>query len=63
MQKLQTHYTGSIGSTLMTDRFKFWHLSQSTHETAKDWEVKVRQTGNLCDYGAATNQICRDKQS
>ena len=23
MQKLRTHYTGSIGSTLMTDRFKF----------------------------------------
>ena len=61
MQKLRTHYTGSIGSTLMTDRFKFWHSAQNMHEPAQDWEVKVRQAGNLCEYGAITDQMCRDK--
>ena len=61
MQKLRTHYTGSIGSSLMTDRFQFWHSSQNNHESVQDLEVKVRQSGNLCEYGAATDQMCRDK--
>ena len=26
-------------STLMTDRFEFWHASQSANETVQDWEV------------------------
>jgi hypothetical protein len=61
MQKLRTHYTGSTGSTVMTDRFKFWHSAQNIHEPVQDWEVKVRQAGNLCEYGAITDQMCRDK--
>ena len=36
MQKLREHYTGSIGSSLMTDRFKFWHLSQGIHESVQE---------------------------
>ena len=61
MAKLRTHFTGSLGSSLMTDRFKFWHSSQNTHETVQDWEVKVRQAGNLCSYGAVEDEMCRDK--
>jgi len=61
MEKLRAHNTSSVGSTLMTDRFKFWHASQATNETVQDWEVKVRQGGNLCKYGAATDHMCRDK--
>ena len=45
----------------MTDRFKFWHSAQNMHESVQDWEVKVRQAGNLCEYGAITDQMCRDK--
>ena len=61
MQKLRTHYTGSIGSTLMKDRFKFWHSAQNLHKSVQDWEVKMRQAGNLCEYGAITDQMCRNK--
>ena len=61
MEKLRAHYTGSIGSSLMTDRFKFWHLSQSSHESVQDWEVKIRQGGNLCNYGASADEMNRDK--
>ena len=61
MDKLRTHYTGSSGSSLMTDRFKFWHSSQNTHESVQDWEVKVRQSGNLCQYGTEADHMCRDK--
>ena len=61
MDKLRIHYTGSTGSTLMTDRFKFWHAHQSTHESVQDWEVKVRQAGNLCSYGRSADHMCRDK--
>ena len=28
MSKLREHFTGSMGSSQMTDRFKFWHSSQ-----------------------------------
>ena len=57
MQKLHSHYTGSIGSTLMTDRFKFWHSAQNIHESVQDWEVKVRQASNLCEYGTIIDQM------
>ncbi len=45
----------------MVDRFKFWSSSQDLYETVQDWEVKVRQTGNLCGYGDMTDEMCRDK--
>ena len=38
----------------MTDKFKLWHAHQSTHESVQDWEVKVRQAGNLCSYGGVS---------
>ena len=44
MEKLRIH---SVGSSLMMDRFKFWHSHQNPHESVQDWEVRVRQAGNL----------------
>ena len=61
MKKLKEHYTGSIGSSLMTDRFKFWQSIQNTGESVQDWEVKVRQSGSLCEYEALTDEMNRDK--
>lgn len=61
MNCLRSHYTGSSGSCLMADRFKFWNLSQGPHETVQDWEVKVRQAGSLCEYAALSDVMCRDK--
>ena len=61
MEKLRLHYTGSIGSSLLADRFKFWNTQQSPHESVQKWEVKVRQTGSLCSYNALTDEMCRDK--
>ena len=59
MEKLRLHYTGTVGSSLMVDRF--WNSNQDPHETVQDWEVKVRQIGNLCGCGAMTDKMCRDK--
>ena len=61
MQKLREHYTGTTGSSLMTDRFRFWHLSQNPSETVQEWEVKVRQAGTLCEYQGMTDEMNRDK--
>ena len=61
MDKLRLHYTGSIGSSLLADRFKFWNTRQSPHESVQEWEVKVRQAGSLCSYNALTDEMCRDK--
>ena len=61
MEKLRLHYTGSIGSSPLADRFKFWNTQQSPHESVQEWEVKVRQTGSLCSYNALTDEMCRDK--
>ena len=61
MDKLRTHYTGTAGSTIMTDRFKFWHSSQNQNETVQDWEIQIRQAGSLCEYGQLTDIMCRDK--
>ena len=61
MDKLRLHYTGSIGSYLLADRFKFWHAPQSPHEFVQEWEVKVRQAGSLCSYNTSTDEMCRDK--
>ena len=58
---LHMDYTGTSCSTLMTSRFKFWHSTQNTHESIQDWEVRVRQSGNLCEYEASANEMCRDK--
>ena len=45
----------------MSDRFKFWMLNQTPHESVQDWEVRVRQAGNLCEYAALTDEMCLDK--
>ena len=61
MDKLRVHYAGSAATSLLTDRFKYWTTNQSPHESVQDWETRVRQTGSLCNYGALTDQMCRDK--
>ena len=61
MEKLRAHYTGTSGSLLLTDRFKFWTPSEASHESTKEWEVKVRQASNLCAYGDLTDELNRDK--
>ena len=61
MERLRFHYTGTIESSLMIDRFKFWSSSQYIYDIVQDWEVKVRQTGNLCGYGDMTDEMCGDK--
>lgn len=61
MEKLRAHYTGTTGSSLLTDRFKFWTSCQAKHESIQEWEVKVRQAGSLCGYGALNDELSRDK--
>ncbi|KAL9951501.1 hypothetical protein ACROYT_G044170 [Oculina patagonica] len=61
MEKLRLHYTGSTGSSLMADRFKFWGFSQSPNESVQAWEVKIRQAGSLCSYGAHSDEMYRNK--
>ena len=51
MDKLRAHYTGSTGSSLLTERYKFWTSSQVHHESIQEWEVKVRHADSLCGYG------------
>ena len=61
MDKLREHYTGTSGSSLMTDRFKYWQLGQNNSDSVQDWEVKVRQAGSLCQYAAMSDEMNRDK--
>ena len=60
MEKLRAYYTSSTGSSLMADRFKFWSIYQSPHETVQDWEVKIRQYGSLCQYTNMQDEMYRD---
>ena len=60
LQHLRTHYTGSCSSKL-TDRYNFSALNQSSAESMKEWEIKVRQAGHLCEYGNMTDELSRDK--
>ena len=53
--------TRSTRSSLLTDRFKFWTSSQTSHESIQEWEVKVRQASSLCAYGELTDELTRDK--
>ena len=48
MEKLCAHYTGTSGSSLVTNRFKFWTSSRASHECIQEWEEKVRQASSLC---------------
>jgi len=59
--KLRLHYTRSIGSSLMANRFKFWNTQQSPNESVQEWEVKVRQAGSLCSFNALTDEMCRGR--
>ncbi len=61
MDKLGQHYIGTLGSSLMADRFRYWEMRQGPRETVVDWEVKVRQAGTLCNYGDKQDEMCRDK--
>ena len=61
MNKIRLYYTGSIGSSLLTDRFKFWNTHQNAHESVQEWEVRIRQAGSLCAYDALNDEMCRDK--
>ena len=61
MEKLREHYIGKIGSSLMADRYQFWSIQQSPHESIQEWEVKVRQFGSLCEYTNQSDMMCRDK--
>ncbi|XP_048580708.1 uncharacterized protein LOC116606358 [Nematostella vectensis] len=61
MEKLRAHYTGTTGSSLLTDRFKFWTSCQRKHESIQEWEVKVRQASSLCGYGKLNDELSRDK--
>ena len=61
MEKLRFHYTDTSGSSLLSDRFKFWTSSQTQNESIPEWEVKVRQAGSLCGYGQLYDELCRDK--
>ena len=60
VQYLRSHYTGSCSSKL-TDRYNFSALNQSSSESMKEWEIKVRQAGHLCEYGNMTDELSRDK--
>ena len=61
MDKLRLHHTGSIGSSLLADRFKFRNIQQSPNESVQEWEVKVRQAGSLCSYNALSDEMCCNK--
>ena len=61
MDKLQTRYSGTTGSTLMAEQFKLWHAPQNTSETIQDWKVGICQTGSLCELGVITDIMCCDK--
>jgi len=62
MEKLRQHYTDTVGSSLLTDRFKYWTtMKQNTQETVQDWEVRVRQAVSLCDYQESQDMHARDK--
>ena len=61
MEKLKQHYTGTTGSSVMTDCFIFWTSKQLPHKTVQDWEVWVRQLGTLCDFGVNADEMCCDK--
>ena len=61
MEKLRSYYTGTSGSSLLSDRFKFWTSSQTQHESIQEWEVKVRQVGSFCGYGQLCDELSRDK--
>lgn len=58
-EKLGT--TGSTGSSLLTNCFKFWTSSQTSHESIQEWEVNARQASSLCAYGELTNELTRNK--
>ena len=35
--------------------------SQAQHESIQEWEVKVRYSGSLCDYGDLSDELCKHK--
>lgn len=62
MQKLRQHYTDTLGTSILTDRFKYWTtMKQNIQESVQDWEVRVRQAVSLCDYQDAQDMHARDK--
>ena len=61
MAKLCIHYTGSTGSLILADRFKFWGHNQTLTESVQEWEVRIRQAGRLRSYGTLSDEMYRDK--
>lgn len=45
----------------MTERFKFWQATQMSQKNVQQWEMRVRHSGNLCQYSNLTDEMCRDK--
>lgn len=58
MDKLRAHYTGTTGSSVLTDWFMFWASFQGPHESIQEWEVKVRHIDSLCCYSELRNELC-----
>ena len=62
MEKLRQHYTDTVGSSLLTERYTYWTtMQQNSQESVQDWEVRVRQAVSLCDYQDAQDVYARDK--
>ena len=59
--RLRDHYQGGDYGSVMVDRYRFWNMTQSSTESTQDWEVRVRQSAALCQYGAANDELSRDK--
>ena len=57
MERLRNHFAGSVSSTVLSDRSTFWNLRQNVQASAQDWEVKVRQAGNLYEYDATADEL------
>ena len=58
MAKLRIHYTGSTGSSILADRFKFWGHNQTLTESV---QVRTRQAGSLYSYATLSDKMYRDK--
>ena len=51
-----------FSSNIPSDRqVQYWTTNQSPHESVQDWETRIRQTCNMCNYAALTDEICWDK--
>lgn len=61
MARIREHYVGKAESSLLSDRFSFWLLTQNPTESIQDWEVRVQQGSALCEYQEKMDEMSRDK--